>query len=366
MFKIKLNLLIILVISSFSLWGNPHKGKYKKTKKIEKTYQVYPGVHFYVSNEYGNINLTGWNKNTVKVEVSISVTGDDQKAVIEKSKQISIEAKGSDKEVSFFTHINSSNRSSWSLISLFFGKNQNLGYEINYDIKVPIKALVTINNEYGNIFIDELQGNLKLNADYGKLEIGELGGENNHINLDYFSVSHIDFIRKGIIKMDYSTMIIDKAYELKIIADYTKIDIHKVRKMQFSNDYGYIKVKDAMLVKGTGDYQTRTFENINSLVFSGDYGSIKIVNPKMGFDKIKLDCDYTNVKIINGLQASYRFNLMQDYGCFKYDELHFIKREEDGQERDIKAYYKEEDSSSLIDITADYGCIKIYNHSKKL
>jgi len=359
--KIKHSLLILLAFININAWANPYIGKYKKTKKIEKSYQVTSNVHFSVQNKYGHINLTGWNKNIVMVEVSVSVTGDDLKAVNQKLKEITIESHASGESISYITHINSNRNSSWSLISLLFGNNKRLGFEINYEIKVPINASIQINNQYGNIFIDELQGNLKLNADYGKLEAGELNGESNQIDLNYFSSSQIDFIKNAVIDMDYSTMSIDKAYSLKMKADYSKIEIHNVRKLYFTNDYGSIKVGEAMIVKGSGDYQTRYFENINSLDFTGDYGAIKIVNPRNGFDRIKLVCDYTNIKIINGHKASYRFNLHQDYGCFKYDYLNFISKREDGQERIIKAYFGSKDSQSIISITADYGCIKLYN-----
>ncbi len=358
--KIKLNFLFLLFFSIGSLWSNPGEGKYKKTKIIEKSYAVSPDLQFRVNNQYGNVNVSGWDKNTLEVKITIRVTGDDKEAVNQKIKSISVESSGNAREMNFITHIGSSNNS-WSLFSLLFGKSTRIGYHIDYEIKVPLTAQVFIKNSYGNIFVDELDGDFILNADYGKLEAGNLNGNANQINIDYFSSSQIDFIKQATIKADYSSLSIDKAYRLKIKADYTKIDIQKVRHLIFNNDYGYIKVREAMLVKGRGDYQTRTFENINSLEFSGDYGAIKIINPKHGFDEILLNCDYTNIKIINEIQTDYRLELMQDYGCFKYDALEFILREEDGQEREIKAYYKNPESTSKINITADYGCIKIYN-----
>jgi hypothetical protein len=361
MYKNKYKLLILFVLISLSSWGNPHDGKYKKIKIIEKKYDVTPDLHFKVSNTYGNINISGWNKNTVEVKITIKVTGDDQKAVNEKLEQITVESKAQKDAVSFKTIIPSSGQSSWSLFSLFTGKSSKLGFEINYEIKVPLRAHINIINEYGHIFIDEIEGDLELTAMYGKLEAGELKGENNRISLEYFSGSQIDFIKNGNLKMDYSSINIDKAYQLKIIADYSKISIQKVRELHFINDYGYIKVFDAMVIKGEGDYQTRYFENINSLDFSGDYGSVKIVDPKAGFDHIRLECDYSNIKIINTNEVAYRFLLTQDYGCFKYDLLEFTKKETDGEEREVEAYFKDPSTSSIIDITADYGCIKIYN-----
>ncbi len=359
--KIRLNILILLLLTSLSAQAYLPNGKYKKTKIIEKSYSVNPGTRFKVSNVYGHINISGWNKNIIEVKVSITVSGDDAKAVNEKLREIGIETGANESEVSFTTRTPENRSSSWSLFSLLFGKKTNLGFEINYEIKVPLHSPVYIRNKYGNIFIDELQGNLDIRAYYGKLEAGELNGNRNQINLNYFSASQIDFIKNAVLKINYTTLNIDNAYRLDIRSGYSNISIEKVRKMEFDANYGSIKVYDAMLVKGEGNYQTRYFENINSLDFDGNYGSLKIVNPKNGFDRIRLRCNYSNIKILNENRVPFRLNLYQNYGCFKYDELEFIRKEEHGQQREIQAYFINPDSPSLIDIDANYGCIKIYN-----
>ena len=356
-------IIIILFINSFS-WANPINGKYKKTKIVQKTFNIETGSSIHIDNSYGNVSIATWNKNVANIKVTIEVSGNYNDDVIKRINDINVKIYQKNGDIYGVTNPgNTSYSYSWSLFSLFSSKkNHNISFKINYDIKMPENNNLFIKNKYGNIFIDVLSGNLSLNADYGKFDIGELNGENNKINIDYFSHSEIDFIKNGIIKADYSKINIENAYNLKIIADYTNMAIDKIRKINFSNDYGSIKINDAMQVTGKGDYQTRYFGNVNKVDFHGDYGSIKIENIKPSFDSIILNCDYTNVKIINENNANYKLNLSQNYGCFKYNNLNVSKDIQDNSDRSIEAYYGNKNAKSTIRINMDYGCLKLYNN----
>ncbi len=352
-------LIVLLLISSFARASHV-KGKYEKTKSIHKTYHVQPDANIRIDNSYGNINVTGWNKNIVDIKINISASGNDLDDVIDKLKSINVELSANATHVSATTKIDKQN-SNWSLISLLFGKSLNVNFKIDYEIKIPLKNNLEIINDYGNIFIDELHGNLKLNADYGKFDIGDLMGENNRISVDYFNTSEIDFIKKGSINADYSRININSAYYLKLSADYSKIQINKVRKLRYSNDYGSIKVYNSMEITGSGDYQSRYFENINAIKLNVGYGSIQIKNLRENFEKISISCDYTNLKIINPKQVPFLFIIDQEYGCFKQNGLEIVKDIQDGSDKHFEGYYKTNNTKSVIHINEDYGCIKIYN-----
>ncbi len=73
--------------------------------------------------------------------------------------------------------------------------------EINYTIKVPVTNSVNLENDYGAISLDKLEGQAKISCDYGQLRIGELWAENNSLNFDYTNKSTIAFMKSGKIKM---------------------------------------------------------------------------------------------------------------------------------------------------------------------
>ena len=362
--RVKFRLLLILFLVFSLAKSFAADGKYKKIKVVKQSFDVSMQSSVHIENSYGNVNVSTWQQNNVEVEVKIEVTGDHKEDLDERLNEIQIKLFQENGDVFGKTDLeNVSSYSTWSWITLFGRKKtKGVSFKINYFVKMPVDNQLFIDNEYGNIYIDVLNGSLDLKADYGKFDIGELNAGQNRIQVDYFSSSNLDFIKNGTIEADYSKIDINNAYFLDIKADYTKINIGKVRKLYFSNDYGSIRVDDAMWVEGEGDYQTRYFANINYLDFKGDYGSIKIETLRPDFEKIRLVCDYTNVKIINTQQAAYHFYMDQDYGCFKYDNLKVYKQIEESGNKHIVAVYGNENTNSSIKINSDYGCVKIYNN----
>ena len=352
--------LLIYLLFPVLAWGIIPEGKYKKEKLIQQSFAVDNRQAVYINNTYGNVNIISWDKNIVEIKVGISVDGNDEDAVDARLKSIRIEIDKDVNEIMAKTHIDKV-KTSWSLISLFTGKSHHTNFKINYEVHIPLNSNLRLVNDYGNVFINRLEGKLNLNVDYGKFEIGELLHADNHIQADYLSLSVIDFIDSGYIDADYSKININVAHELNLKCDYTTININEIRRINFNNDYGGIHIDKVKEVEGTGDYQSRYFGEVNSVDFNGDYGSLTIKGLLLGFEKSKLTCDYTTIRIENDYQVPYRLQIYQEYGCFKYSDLTILREMQKDADKKIEAFYKDPDATSLIKINEDYGCIKIYN-----
>jgi len=350
--------IIILFLLPQLLPAAGKEGKYKKTKVIQQIFNVDNTGKVMISNEYGNINVVTWQENKVVIVATVNVDGNDVDKVRERLDGINVYLSQNGTTIRAKTEIKSL-KSSWS----FFGwhSSNNTNFKINYEIKMPPKFDLTINNDYGNIYVDRLEGKLDLNADYGHFELGELLNEDNRITTDYFKDSQIEFIKNGRISADYSRIHITDAYNLSMNCDYSKILIDKAGTLKFNNDYGSINIKRVDQVNARGDYQTRIFGMVTDFTFSGDYGSLKIESLDVDFKRIILSSDYTNVKIYNPNQVAYRFSLSQDYGCFKKEGLSIYKEIVHNGDRDIEGYYKNRNAEAQIKVKMDYGCLKIVN-----
>lgn len=357
---IGLNILLLWLCLPINIQANHKEGQFKKEKTLHKTFQVDQSGSVHVNNEYGNITVSTWTQNTVDITATISVDGNDVDDVNRRIKKIQVYLSQAGNSINAKTIIESSH-SSWNLISWITGNSSNVNFKINYDIKMPIQHDLFINNDYGNIYIDELDGSLNLNADYGKFEIGNLNNDFNKIVTDYFSHSSIDFIKGGRISADYTGISIGEADELQMNCDYTKVRIDKIRKLKYNNDYGSIKVMNGTEIIGSGDYQTRYFAYVDYLKLNCDYGSVNIENLLPNFSRIDLSCDYVKIKIDNQKQVPYRFTFDQDYGCFKHNDLEILREIRDGSDKHFEGYYLDKNAKSFIRIEEDYGCIKIIN-----
>ncbi len=83
-----------------------------------------------------------------------------------------------------------------------------------------------------------------------------------------------------------------------------------------------------------------------------------------GFDRLKIVSDYTGIKI--GLEKGISFNFIAklSYADFSYDEdnITFIKQIVKSSSKYYEGYVNQENSGSNIEISSEYGSVKLYNH----
>ncbi len=330
------------------------KGKYSKEKTIRKEFDVNSNALLKVNNSYGNLNIISWNENRILIEVHIKTGGNNEEKVQKKLNDITVEFEASNNEVSAKT-IFDKNKSSWG----WSWGNNNVNMQINYTIKLPVKNSVHLDNDYGNIVLDRIDGHAKINCDYGRLEIGELHGRNNYLNFDYTSKSSIGYINSGEIKADYSGFTVEKAGNLKINADYTSSTIYQMDNLQYSCDYGNIEVREVNNVDGNGDYINVKLGTVHGNVdINADYGSLRISEMAEDAGNLNISSDYTGIKIGYAPEYHFDFEIRAEYaGVSGKDDFEINISTEKSSNRYYKGYYGSSNSGNHVTINSEYGGI---------
>lgn len=354
-------LLFILALSPSLLFcsNGPNfnnNGKHTKEKKISKKFSVSPDALLKISNSYGNIDITTWDQNTVSIEVIIRTNGNDEQKVKEKLDEINVEFKQTGAGVSARTLFTKENSSWWS--SLFSGSN-NVNMEVNYIVRAPVTNNVDLSNDYGNIYLDKLTGNSKISCDYGRLDIGELRGNSNQINFDYSRNSSFGYINRATINADYSEFTVEDAHSLDINADYTNSKIKRVELLQFSGDYGSLTVDKVKRINGSGDYlSTKIGELYQSANLTLEYGSASIEKILKGAGEVKINTDYTGVKIGYDASHPFKFALTSSYGSIKgLDEFEINKQSQSSNKKSYSGHHLNTSGNGNIVINSSYGGI---------
>ena len=351
-------IIALLIIPSIGYATDKGKGKYEKSKTIKKEYVVNSDALLRINNRYGNIDITSWDKNEVVIEVKVTVSGNNEEKVIKRLSMIDVEFDASQNEVSAKTVIEKSSSSwSWS-----WGKKSNVHYQINYTIKMPVTNNARLNNDYGNIYLNELKGDASINCDYGKISIGDLYSTNNKINIDYCSSSTVGLMNGGSINADYSKFTVEEAGDIRLNADYTTSVFEKLNDINYNCDYGSLKVNNASSVVGDGDYLTTRLGVISKKVaITSDYGSLRIEDLKEGFDSVTINGDYCGIKI-GTPDAPFNFVLKLSYGSFKRGDngYDFMKQIVKSSSKYYEGYYKSKNSNSTITVDSDYGSVTFY------
>ena len=334
---------------------DPLKGKYTKEKTIKKEFKVNANALMSIDNSYGNLNITSWNENRIMIEVRIKTNGNNEDKVQKKLDEISVNFEAGMDMVSAKTIFNQNNNNwNWN-----WGGGNNVNMQIDYFIKVPVKNNVHLDNDYGSIILDRIDGHAKINCDYGRLEIGELRGRSNELNFDYTSKSSIGYINSGRISADYSGFTIEKAGDLVIKADYTNSTITKMDNLEYSSDYGSIDIGEANNVKGNGDYINVKLGVIHgNLDISADYGSLRIKELAADAGNVVIKSDYMGINIGYNPQYYFDFEITAEYaGVSGKDDFEINISTEKSNQKYYKGYYGKSNSGNKVSVNSDYGSI---------
>ena len=340
--------LLFLCFPLFGIAAGPGwNGKYTKEKKIKKEFNVSPKALLKLNNSYGNLHITSWNENRTVIEVHIKTNSNSEEKAQKKLDEIDIEFQNSSSMVSAKT-IFSKSGWGWS--------NNNVSMEINYTVKVPIGNTVDLNNDYGGIYLDEINGVANISCDYGRLELGKLNADNNILTFDYTSKSTVEYMKSGKISADGSSLEIEKAGNLVISADYTTSEVNNAKNVKYSCDYGSIKINNTANIEGVGDYLTTRFGVVHGNVdITSDYGSIRIEEMAADAGNLQIRSDYTGIKV--GYNSGYHFDFEMnlEYAGLSGDTNfeYNIKREK-STEKYYQGYYGTK-GKNKVSITSDYG-----------
>ncbi|MGW9685905.1 hypothetical protein [Flagellimonas sp. 2504JD1-5] len=329
------------------------KGKYTKEKTIKKEFDVNSDALFKVKNSYGNLNLTSWNEDRVVIEIHIKTNGNNEERVQKRLNEIDVDFETSSSLVSARTRFgDKGNNWGWN-----WGKRNNVNVQVNYTIKLPVKNSIHLSNDYGNIYVDRIDGHAKINCDYGKIDIGELRGRNNELKFDYTSRSTFEYINSAEIIADYSGFTIEKAGDLVVKADYTNAVINEMVNLEYSSDYGSIEAKEVNSVNGNGDYIGVKLGTVHGDVnINSDYGSIKITELAADAGDVNIKTDYTGIKIGYNSGYHFDFDISTEYaGVSGMGNFEIQVSKEKSSEKYYNGYYGSDNSGNVIQITSDYG-----------
>jgi len=275
----------------------------EKSKTYTKSYPVNSSDRVKLDNSFGEMKISTWSRNEIKVDVSITVKANTDEYAQNLLDAISIEDGKSGSEVFFKTHIEHKNNGEKR-------EQRNTSFKINYTVYLPANATLDANNDFGPMSITDFDGAVSLTSKFGSLTAGKLS-QPKKIRVE-FGKATIESINGGSIDIRFS-------------------------KAQISHLSGDI---DADLEQSGG-------------VKLGIDNNLKSMNMKVNFSKVYLDVE-------KNLSASY--TIKSSFGSFHNDTEFSIPRQdkEDRHFDQNKSYSGKSGSGSTpIDIKNNFGTVTL-------
>lgn len=158
--------LLALALPALAQKDKDEKKKYDHVKQrdISKTYSA-AGNNLKIDNSFGDVTVTTWDKNEIKVDVHIEASSDNEKVAEKTFNAIDVKESQDGKTVKFKTSVNNNNNNC---------KNCSSSMEINYTIQLPASVSLDIENSFGSIQVPDYSGPISLTSKFGSLTAGNL------------------------------------------------------------------------------------------------------------------------------------------------------------------------------------------------
>jgi hypothetical protein len=185
--------------------------KFRKSKSFSKSYALSGSDKVSLSNQFGEMKINTWDKNEIKVDVSITGKADDETRAQQIVDRISIEDSKSGSTISFNTKFaddkwnrnENSNTNRNRNENRHDNENHNEGMEVNYTVYMPATATLKADNQFGKMIVPDFRGQVDLTSKFGSLTAGKLANT-KEVNVE-FGQADIASINGGDLSIKFSS-----------------------------------------------------------------------------------------------------------------------------------------------------------------
>lgn len=359
-----------LLLVGLMVMSLPANSKQEFSKTIKKEFEITADGTTSIHNKYGKIDIKTWDKNRVKVDVTIMVRANSEADAQEVFERIAINFENGNDYVKAQTEIEAQKKSNW------WGEENKSDYTINYEVFMPPSNSVGLTNKYGDTKVAAIRGNADLDIKYGNFEMEDVGGETN-LTFAYGNGT-FNNIKDAMAEVRYARLMFKQADQLELISKYSKITIEQAKEVRSTSKYDTYTVGKVQDFHNTGKYDNLEIaytENLivnsqytevftekigNSVDLDLEYGRANIEKIAKGFSDVRLVGRYTDYKVNVEDGANYRMEAVANYAGIKYPKKMTVTYEkEKGTFHEVSGHAGVKNARSFIKARLDYGGLKV-------
>lgn len=289
------------------------------SKHISKTYHVNSAFTLDISNKYGKVQLINRNVDSVRIDVDLRIKARDNQK-LEKLKQ-AIEFDFTPGQYYIIAHTKFGNSGLDALQDLidiagsYFSSNNAVS--IDYTITAPSNITVKIENKFGNVYLDNHEGNLNLSLSYGDIKANRLNGK-SFINL-VSGDGEVSYIKSGELNVSYGNFHLREAIDLRTITRSSNVTLDKVHNLNLDSRRDKIFIFDVLSLSGKSYFSTLNITLLTGeLTLEGRYGSLFVDKISRSFSAIHLTSELTDftLNFEKPMLFNFELNHSQDVTIF--------------------------------------------------
>ncbi len=301
----------LLILSALMLGTLATAQDHTDKRSVSRSFPASLETTLELVNKYGKIQLAAWDKDSVSIEVEMFLSESSASKLRKLKEDIKIDFTGTNNYIIAKTVIKSeSGRLASELKSISNTiKGSNKRVEINYMVQVPRHIDVVLNNKFGDIYMDDLEGQVDINLSNGVLKANRLVG-NSSISLS-FANGMIKSLGSSNMKLSYSDIVLNEVNQLDLSSKSSKLNVDSVNILKIDSRRDKLYFKKVEYLYGKSNFtQVWIYDFLRESDVYMKYGKLTIENVIPAFSKIYIESDYTDVSLYFDREASLEFDIL--------------------------------------------------------
>lgn len=277
---------------------------------VRRSFPVTMETTLEIENKYGKIQLATWDKDSVAIEVDIFLTESSSSKLRKLKEDIQIDFTGTREYIVAKTVIESeSGRLASELKSIgntISGSNKRV--EINYMVHLPSHVDVVLNNKFGDIYTDDLDGQADITLSNGVLMANRLSG-NATLSLS-FANGMIKSLGSANLKLSYSDLVLNEVSQLDLVSKSSRLNVDSVNVLRIDSRRDKLYFKHVEFFYGSSNFtQVWVYDFLRESDLYMKYGELTIEHVLPDFSKIYVESDYTDLSLYFDRAATFEFDI---------------------------------------------------------
>jgi hypothetical protein len=309
-----------------------------ETRSFNKSIPLSRDARLEVNNKYGDIHISSWKKDSVTIKAKIEAFAPNRSRLQKMLDGIEVNISGTGSLIRAETVFG---KEITVLLESFKGiTGKIIDYDsrvqISYYINIPDDVDLSIENQFGDIFMEDNKGVISVSLSKGNFEANSLNRISD-LSLD-FGDADIGSVRSGKINSTFSKIKISQSDDISVNSTSTRFDLGKADKVNVESrrDKFYIgSISGLTGISYFTDYKIETLSGNTDLDLK--YGSFDIERVDKVFEKINLKSDYADITAEFDPSASFEFEIRHTNAFVVLPDKN-IKSEKEALNEDKKEY----------------------------
>ena len=279
-------------------------GQVYSDKKV-RNFKVNEKTTVEVSNKYGKIHVVTWDRDSVRFEVDLRINASNYQKMEKLRDNINFEFTGTKNFVVAKTVLTSPGNIISDFVDAFIPTNQ---VAINYMVYVPKNISLKIENKFGDIYMDDFNGNLEIILSNGDLKANRLSGSPSvFLSSGNGTINSID---NGKVQVAYSDLQIKEAGKVYLESKSSRITVNSAVNLDIDSKRDKFDIDAADYISAGGYFTSLTIGNVRKELRANlKYGNLEVNHIADVFSFINIDSEYTDVDLYFNRTTSYNLDI---------------------------------------------------------